>query len=154
MAQNCEILVYKHYHLSLGYGIESIGDMISDKANNLEKNVDGSFVVNTSPDSNVSFMTVIKEESKGKEFVAVASAPACTGIKEDDSSMNEKNSFPTGPKFGDDNDDRVYGVNFVNGMHCSGNVLHDYPYLNEESVLLDEVGQQQIGCASSSFKDR
>lgn len=153
MAQNCDILVYKQYHLSLGYGIEAIGDMISGKASNLEKNVDGSFVVDTSQDSNVSFMTMIKEESEGKEFVVVASAPVCTGIKEDNSSMNEKNSFLTGPKFGDDNDDRVYGVNFVNGLHCSGNVLHDYPYLNEESVLLEEVGQQQIGCASSSFKD-
>lgn len=104
--------------------------MISSKASNLEKNVDGSFVVNTSQDSNVSFMTVI-EESEGKEFVVVASAPACTGIKEDDSSKNEENSFPIGPKFGDDDDDRVYDVDFVNGLHCSGNVLYDYPYLNE-----------------------
>lgn len=68
MAQNCEILVYKHYHLSLGYGIEAIGDMISGKASNLEKNVDGSFVVNTSQDSNVSFMTMIKKKVKARSL--------------------------------------------------------------------------------------
>lgn len=41
------------------------------------KNVDGSFVVSTSQDNNVSFMIVIKEESIGKELVAEASSLVC-----------------------------------------------------------------------------
>lgn len=77
LAQNCEILAYKHQLLSLGCEIEAIGGMISGRASNLQKNVDGSFVVSTSQDNNVSFMIVIKEESIGKELVAEASSLVC-----------------------------------------------------------------------------
>lgn len=96
LAQNCEILAYKHQLLSLGCEIEAIGGMISGRASNLQKNVDGSFVVrSTSQDNNISFMIVIKEESIGKELVAEASSLICIWIKVDDSLKNEENSFPT-----------------------------------------------------------